>query len=95
MTQTQTQPDKKTAAPPVNGSHDTEAADEEAKATRTPRQVFVVVTKGDNSGEIFVFKNAREAEKFLNSGDVRAPLTGNFEVILGHLQETKQRVSLR
>lgn len=95
MTQTSTQNDKKTAAPPVNGStgvaHDT---DDEAKATRTPRQVFIVVTKESNSGEIFVFKSIKEAETFLNT-DARAPKTGGFEVILGHLQETKQRVSLR
>jgi len=97
MTQTSTQNDKKMAAPPVNGSTGAATdpvADDDVKATRTPRQVFIVVTKGENSGEIFVFKNVKDAETFLNS-EPRAPKTGAFEVILGHLQETKQRVSLR
>jgi hypothetical protein len=97
MTQTTTQNDKKNAAPPVtNGNSAVEPANPEdsVAAIRASRKVFVIVTRGENSGEIFVFKNIKEAETFLNF-EPRAPKAGAFEVIFGHLQETKQRVSLR
>ena len=63
-----------------------EAKTDDAEAKRTARKVYIV------TGDIREFKNAAEAEKFLNA-DPSAPK--EFTVIKGLKVEKKQKVSLR
>jgi hypothetical protein len=63
-----------------------ERAQAEADAERKARKIFIV------TGTVREFKNAREAEKFLN-GDQSAP--SDYTVIKGTKTEKKQKISLR
>jgi hypothetical protein len=68
----------------VNSNGHNEDIDNEKK-TKQSRKVYIVV------GEIHEFKNAREAEKYLNSVD--AP--SHYDVIKGNVVDRKQKISLR
>jgi hypothetical protein len=59
---------------------------EEEKAKRVARKIYIVV------GTVQEFKNAAEAEKFLNSG---ANVPADYSVIQGNKIERKTKVALR
>ena len=86
-------PKEDKAAAPAAASTDAKtdaegSADAETDAEKKERQkVYIVV------GEVREFKNAGEAEKFLNK-DPAAP-KGDFTVIKGKKVEKKAKVSLR
>lgn len=74
----------KTAPPTTEKDND----DEEGKKTRTSKKIFIV------TGTVHEFKNAAEAEKFLNSDEAEG-LASNFTVIKGLSVPKTHKVSLR